>query len=77
MTTDYNRYFIIDEVTMGKLLEVVELAELMARQHHAHLLDTIEFVQKRVANNTRIITGSQNIPHCAKDADFYRHLKDK
>ncbi|MDD6688064.1 hypothetical protein [Sodaliphilus pleomorphus] len=77
MTQDFNRYIVIDEAAFSRLLQVVELAELMVREQYTHLLSEIEFAQRQVANNTRIFTGSHNVPKCAVDAGFYSRLKDK
>ena len=77
MTKDNNRYIVIDEITMTHLLQVVQLAEAMAKEQYTHLLSGIEFAQRQVANNARIFTGSQNLPKCAVDAGFYSRLKDK
>ena len=62
MTQDFNRYIVIDEAAFSRLLQVVELAELMVREQYTHLLSEIEFAQRQVANNTRIFTGSHNVP---------------
>lgn len=77
MTQDFNRYIVIDEITMSHLLQVVEFAEAMAKEQYTHLLSEIEFAQRQVANNARIFTGSHNVPKCATDAGFYSRLKDK
>lgn len=77
MTQDFNRYIVIDEAAFSRLLQVVELAELMVREQYTHLLSEIEFAQRQVANNTRIFTGSHNVPKSAVDAGFYSRLKDK
>ena len=77
MTQDFNRYIVIDEAAFSRLLQVVELAELMVREQYTHLLSEIEFARRQVANNTRIFTGSHNVPKCAVDAGFYSRLKDK
>lgn len=34
MTQDFNRYIVIDEAAFSRLLQVVELAELMVRAIH-------------------------------------------
>lgn len=77
MTQDFNPYIVIDEAAFSRLLQVVELAEAMAKEQYTHLLSDIEFAQRQVANNTRIFTGSHNVPKCAVDAGFYSRLKDK
>ena len=77
MAQDFNRYIVIDEATFSHVLQVVELAQFMAKEQYTHLLCEIDFALRQVANNTRIFTGSQNVPKCAVDAGFYSRLKDK
>lgn len=77
MTQDFNPYIVIDEAAFFQLLQVVELAEAMAKEQYTHLLSEIESAQRQVANNARVFIGSQNVPKCAVDAGFYSRLKDK
>ena len=77
MTQDFNPYIVIDEAAFSRLLQVVELAEAMAKEQYTHLLSEIDAAQRQVANNARVFIGSQNVPKCAVDAGFYSRLKDK
>ena len=42
MTQDFNPYIVIDEAAFFQLLQVVELAEAMAKEQYTHLLSEIE-----------------------------------
>jgi len=54
----------------------IDVPSLTERERYELQCD-IEFAQRQVANNTRIFTGSHNVPKCAVDAGFYSRLKDK
>ena len=62
MVTDYSPYQVLPETTANRLAEDLSLAIEMAKAHYPHLVDRLEFTQKRYWDTAMGFVGSQNIP---------------
>ena len=65
-TTDYNPYVIIDDVTMSKVMELLNTAKCMAEKSYPHMTADYERVIKQVRERAECFTGSQNKPKTRK-----------
>jgi hypothetical protein len=66
MSTDYNPYVIIDEVTMAEVVNKLNLGKTMAEKSYPHLTADFERVIKQVRERAECFTGSQNKPKTTK-----------
>ena len=66
MATDYNPYVIIDDVTMSKVMELLNTAKSMAEKSYPHLTNDYARVIKQVRERAESFTGSQNKPKTRK-----------
>lgn len=66
MTTDYNPYVIIDDVTMSNVMELLNTAKSMAEKSYPHLTNDYARVIKQVRERAECFTGSQNKPKTKK-----------
>ena len=66
MTTDYNPYVIIDDVTMAKVMGLLNTGRTMAENSYPHLVENYERVIKQVRVRAECFTGSQNKPKTKK-----------
>ena len=66
MTTDYNPYVIIDDVTMAKVMDLLNTGRTMAEKSYPHLVENYERVIKQVRERAECFTGSQNKPKTKK-----------
>ena len=66
MTTDYNPYVIIDDVTMAKVMGLLNTGRTMAEKSYLHLVENYELVIKQVRERAECFTGSQNKPKTKK-----------
>ena len=70
--TDYTPYVIIDDVTMSKVMGLLNIAKCMAENHYPHLVENYERVIKQVRERAECFTGSQNKPITKKAYDHRR-----
>lgn len=68
MTTDYNPYVIIDEVTMAQVMNKLNLGRTMAEKHFPHLVEDYDRTIKQVRERAERFVGSQNKPKTIKKA---------
>lgn len=66
MVADFSPYQILPEVTAQRMAEDISLAIEMAKAHYPHLVDRLEFTQKRYWETAMGFIGSQNIPVSTK-----------
>ena len=66
MAVDYSPYQIIPETTACRMAEDLALAIEMAKAHYPHLVDRLEFTQKRYWETAIGFTGSEKIPASAR-----------
>ena len=66
MTTDYNPYVIIDDVTMAKVMDLLNTGRTMAEKSYPLLVENYERVIKQVRERAECFTGSQNKPKTKK-----------
>jgi hypothetical protein len=66
MTTDYYPYVIIDDVTMAKVMDLLNTGRTMAENSYPHLVENYERVIKQVRERAECFTGSQNKPKTKK-----------
>ena len=66
MTTDYNPYVIIDDVTMAKVMDLLNTGRTMAEKSYPHMTADYERVIKQVRERAECFTGSQNKPKTKK-----------
>ena len=66
MTTDYNPYVIIDDVTMAKVMDLLNTGRTMAEKSYPHLVENYERVIKQVRERAECFMGSQNKPKTKK-----------
>ena len=66
MTTDYTPYVIIDDVTMSKVMSLLNTAKCMADKSYPHMTTDYERVIKQVRERAECFTGSQNKPKTQK-----------
>ena len=66
MSTDYNPYVIIDDVTMSKVMKLLNIGKIMAEKNYPHLVEKYERVIKQVRERAECFTGSQNKPKTKK-----------
>ena len=66
MTTDYTPYVIIDDVTMAKVMDLLNTGRTMAEKSYPHLVENYERVIKQVRERAECFTGSQNKPKTKK-----------
>ena len=66
MTTDYTPYVIIDDVTMAKVMELLNTAKCMAEKSYPHLTNDYARVIKQIRERAECFTGSQNKPKTTK-----------
>ena len=66
MVTDYNPYYImpadVEAKVHGALLQAIE----MAKASYPHLVEELQWVEKRYTATLEAFTGSQNKPHTHK-----------
>lgn len=60
--TDNNPYIIIDEVTMAKTNELLNVARKMAEKSYPHMVDDYDRIINRIRETAVCFTGSQNMP---------------
>ena len=66
MTTDYNPYVIIHDVTMAKVMDLLNTGRTMAEKSYPHLVENFEQVIKQVRERAECFTGIQNKPKTTK-----------
>ena len=66
MATDYTPYVIIDDVTMAKVMDLLNTGRTMAEKSYPHLVENYERVIKQVRERAECFTGSQNKPKTTK-----------
>lgn len=66
MATDYNPYVIIDDVTMAKVMDLLNIGRTMAEKSYPHLVENYERVIEQVRECAECFTGSQNKPKTTK-----------
>lgn len=66
MTTDYTPYVIIDDVTMSKVMEILNQGKAMAEKSYPHLTNDYARVIKQVRERAECFTGSQKKPKTTK-----------
>jgi hypothetical protein len=66
MSTDYNPYVIIDDVTMAKVMDLLNTGRTMAEKSYPHLTNDYARVIKQVRERAECFTGSQNKPKTKK-----------
>ena len=66
MATDYTPYVIIDDVTMMKVMDLLNTGRTMAENSYPHLVENYERVIKQVRERAECFTGSQNKPKTTK-----------
>ena len=66
MATDYTPYVIIDDVTMSKVMEKLNMALAMAKTSHPHLVNDFSLTIKQVRERAECFTGSQYKPKTKK-----------
>lgn len=66
MTTDNTPYVIIDDVTMAKVMDLLNTGRTMAEKSYPHLAENYERVIKQVRERAECFTGSQNKPKTKK-----------
>jgi hypothetical protein len=70
--TDYTPYVIIDDITMSKVMGLLNIAKCMAENNYPHLVENYERVMKQVRERAECFTGSQNKPKTKKAYDHRR-----
>lgn len=62
MVTDYNPYYIMPADVEAKVHDALLLAIEMAKTQFPHLLDRLQFAEKRYTDTLESFIGSQNKP---------------
>lgn len=65
-STDYTPYVIIDDVTMSKVMDLLNTGRTMAANSYPHLTDNYDRVIRQVRERAECFTGSQNKPKTKK-----------
>ena len=66
MITNNNLYHIIPADVQPRISEALNLAILMAKEHYPHLVESLEFTQKRYRESLEDFRGTQNKPKTKK-----------
>lgn len=74
MTTDYTPYVIIDDVTMAKVMDLLNVGRTMAANSYPHLTEDFNRVISQVRDRAESFTGSQNKPKTSPAYKFEGHL---
>ena len=74
MATDYTPYVIIDDVTMAKVMDLLNVGRTMAANSYPHLTEDFNRVISQVRDRAESFTGSQNKPKTSPAYKFEGHL---